>query len=205
MIPKQDDWSIVIVGFWNVMIFSPNWIGQKIFEVETIETLVPMQPKAPVLFRTDDVALSVDDKCLILNIRKSTDACINTVERMAYKILEELPETPITAIGTNFVFKEPKPDDNFLKIFNYIDDVSIGSTEWEIKSKKLTRKLVKNSEILNVTLLRTGTIEIHGNFHIKVKSAREAKEAIEDKVVNMKDTFLSFLSDVYNLSLDQES
>ncbi len=184
------------------MIFSPNWIGKKIFEVETIEALVPTQPKSPVLFRTDDVILSVEDKRLILKIRNSTDACINTVERMACKILEELPETPITAIGTNFVFKEPKPDENFLKLFNYIDDVSIGSTEWEIKSKKLTRKLVKNSETLNFTLLRTGTIEISGNFHINVKSAREAKEAIESKVVSMKETFLSFLSDVYNLSMD---
>lgn len=202
MIPKQDDWSIVIVGFWNQMIFSPSWIGKKIFDVETVETLVPMQPKAPILFRTDDVSLSVEDKRIILNIRKSTNTCINSVEEMACKILEELPETPITAIGINFVFNEPEPDDEFLKIFNYIDDVRIGSTAWEIKSKKLTRKLVKDNEILNFALLRTGTIEINSNFHIKVKSAGEAKEAIEGKVVNMKDTFLSFLSDAYDLSMD---
>ncbi len=33
MTPKEEAWSIVLVGFWNRMIFTPEWVGSNLFRV----------------------------------------------------------------------------------------------------------------------------------------------------------------------------
>jgi hypothetical protein len=204
MIKKEKSWTIVIVGHWNRMIFSPDWVVKEIFGVKQLETLVPITPGAPILYRNDDICLSVSEQRLIFEIRKFSDECIRAAEEKVCIVLRELSRTPVTAIGVNFGFKEDNPGKKLLALFNLADESKI-APEWEIKTTKLTREIVRSDIKLNLTISKNnGCIELDANFHRDVKSAIEAEKAIKDKTIKMKKIVLKLLDQTYDLIEKEE-
>jgi hypothetical protein len=161
MKPKNEAWSVVIVGFWNRMIFTPEWVGKKLFQVEVLEKLIPLIPVAPLIYRTEHVELIVDSMRLVFHARKSTPDCISEAEELAISAMEKLPETPISAVGINFGFSEVQPDDNLLDLFNFKDNIDIGELGWQTGSRTIVREFEKNECRFNLTLsLKAGVLDI---------------------------------------------
>lgn len=201
MVGKEKSWTIVIVGHWNRMIFSPDWVGKEILGVERFETFVPIIPGAPILYRDDNICLSVSEQRLVFEIRKFSDECIRTAEEKSCIVLRELCRTPVTAIGVNFGFKEERPGEKLLTLFDLADESKI-TQKGEIKSTKLIREIVQNDKTLNLTISKNnGCIELGANFHKDVKSASEAEEIIKDKTIEMKKTVLELLRQTYDLTI----
>jgi hypothetical protein len=202
MIPKDNSWTIVIVGHWNQMIFSPDWVGKKILKVEAVEMLVPIAPDAPRIYRNENISISISDRRVIFDMRKFNDECIKIAENTACSVLQELFHTPISAVGVNFGFKEDDPEEVVLKLFEYPDDRSIGSSKWQVEHKKLSRRLKKDNTTLNLTFLENdGVLDIDANFHADVRSASEAVRVIDNKMLEMKANLLDLLKSVYSLKL----
>jgi hypothetical protein len=60
MIPKKDNWNIVLAGFWNRAIFTPDWVGRVLFNGQRdIDTLISIMPHMPIIDRNRHVALEV--------------------------------------------------------------------------------------------------------------------------------------------------
>jgi hypothetical protein len=202
MIPKENTWSIVINGHWNRMIFTPNWIGKKIFKSDKVEYLVSMMPTAPVVYQKDDLRIAISEEKLIITLLKLNRTCMEEAEAKAIKILELLYHTPVSAIGVNFGFTEESPSRPLLDLFAYRDNADIGTQKWDISQNKLTRCLKgSDNKLLNLTLSFDGSkVDFDGNFHQSVKSAKKGAAVIKGCTDVMYGQFMKLLKEVYGLS-----
>lgn len=207
MVPKENAWSIVINGHWNRMIFTPNWIGKKIFDSDTMERLVSMMPTAPVVYRKDDLRIAIGEERLVITLLKLNKTCMEDAEAIAVKILTLLSHTPVSTIGVNFGFTEESPSSPLLDLFAYRDNADIGTQEWDITQNKLTRCLKDgDGKLLNLTLSFDGTkVHFDANFHQAVNSAEEGAAAVNECTSVMYERFTKLLQEVYGLSWQEET
>lgn len=189
------------------MIFAPQWVMDELFHKQEVEKLVPMVPVAPLIYRDDELVLHVGEQQIIVQTRKAKTSCLELAEKMACKILEALPKTPISAIGVNFGFVEQNPHDEILKLFNFSDDVDIASSDWEIGTKKISRKLTKDRMTLNLNITHDppSSIQIDANFHYQVGSADAAVEKIAGHTVEMYESLISLIESMYALYREEET
>ena len=156
-----------------------------------------------MIFRTDNTSLAIDDSRLILTLRKNTMECLAINEKIAIKILELLPYTPINAIGVNFVFNECNPGAPLLDMFNCDDNPSIGAVGWDTTKTVIKRKLESAGSILNLTLDFDGNdVNFEANFHCQMMVANSSQQAIEfisGKTEELYKSFMLILNEAYGL------
>ena len=99
--------SVVVIGAWNSAIINPDWLAQYkvIEEVPTNISFGFGIPMNRLGFEIGDLRWEVDAVRLQVRALKFKDC-----GRYVARILGLLPHTPVSAIGTNFVFACPLTD-----------------------------------------------------------------------------------------------
>jgi hypothetical protein len=209
MISKQDAWGIVLAGYWNRMIFTPEWVGAHLFHQEEVETQIALLPNFPVIYRHDEVVLEASDVRLIFRPRFNTNRSLEAAERMAVTVLEDMPYTPLIGVGINFSFVERNPPQSMLELFNLGDGRSIARAGWETPETKVTRKLTGQRGTMQLLLGQDADgVGIDFNFHTDtpgttVAANETARQAVAGRVVQLRDAALGFSRDIYNLQLEE--
>lgn len=202
MKPKENSWSIVVAGAWNRMIFTPDWVGKKIFGVDHMETLVPLMPRAPTVYQVPNMQLAIEDGKLAIRPRQYEVSVLEQAEATVITVLELLPHTPVSGVGVNLAFVEENPTPDLLTMFNLKDDAGFTDT-WQIAAKEIRRQLAKgvDDEILNLTLSYTSerAVEFDGNFHCAAADATSAANKVKGRTKVYLETFTRLLLDVYKL------
>lgn len=216
MLPKPEGWTIVVVGHWNRAILTPAWVGKEVFGESAVEVLLSPSPTAPVVYRAPSVEVQLFDDRLILHPRELTDEGLLAAEESCCKVLKALPHTPLTGVGVNFRFEERSPSDELLDMFNAPDAAVLFEQGWEISRRTLVRRLRRDANTLHLTLtLDEGDsrVDIQCNFHTDTedaiaesttKAADTAREAIDKRVLELRDTSLQLLRSVYHLKTVEE-
>ncbi len=206
MTPRIEGWNVVIAGHWNRMIFTPEWVGENLFQArKEIETLVALLPKFPLIYRDELVILEVSESRITVRPRVTDDGCLVLAERMAHKILSLLNNTPILGVGINFAFSESAPPDNLSSLFNIEDDSQLGSSGWDIQERRITRKMVRDGAVLNLSLVygKDG-VNFEFNFHTDTTNNDVAKNAVAERAIHMKDSAIHMLDEIYRLQVMAE-
>ena len=165
MILNLGTWGIVLAGHWNRMIFTPDWVGEKLFHEDEVEAEFALLPGFPVLYRHSQVLMEAVSSRLVFRPRFNTEEALKMSERMALAALTELPNTPLLGVGINFSFKEANPTNDLLKLFNVGDAGAIARRGWETPETTVVRKLTGKDGSLNLTLFHDGSsIAIDLNF-----------------------------------------
>ncbi len=204
---KAEGWNIVLAGFWNRMIFAPEWVSPRLFPEPTIETLVALLPVLPLIYRDRDVAMEVSSARLVFRPRKlGKDDVLLRLEDMAKKVLKALPETPVQAVGVNFGYREEYPPGHLLSIFNLQDDDDLAQAGWEIGERKIVRRLQRKDTVLNLTLTLAGSaVDFDCNFHTELAAPANALQAVDGgRVLRLRDTALELITRTYRLELDED-
>ena len=192
-----------MAGHWNRMIFTPPFVGARLFEQEQLETLVPLTPGAPVVFQNEAVALHLGPARLELKPRVLTDDALGRVEAMAIRAMEQLPDTPMIGIGCNFLFVEPAPTDAFLERFNFEDAADLGGLGWEAAERQIVRRLVRNGQTLNLKLIfAQQDVLFDFNFHHDVQTAAQGVDALRNQYIDMKQSALQVLRETYEFQIE---
>ncbi len=203
MKPKDNSWAVVVAGAWNRMIFTPEWVGKKVFQVDIVDALVPLMPGLPTRYQIPNMELAVQETKLVGRPRQYEITVLEQTEKSVLTILNLLPHTPIRGVGVNFAFVEEHPGPELLTHFNLKGDAAI-TNSWEISAKQIKRKLVTRDDdmILNLTVSYTSnaTVEFNGHFHCDVTDAETAAAKIKDQTKLYYETFRRLLSDVYNVN-----
>src|SRR3954469_23799050 len=104
MTPTLDTSGIVLAGYWNRMIFTPEWVGTNLFHQENIETEIALLPIFPVIYKHPLVTLEASGVRLVFRPRRNTVEALALAEQMATRVLVDLPNTPLLGVGVNFAF-----------------------------------------------------------------------------------------------------
>lgn len=210
MIAKLDSWGIVLAGHWNRMIFTPEWVGARLFHQDEVETQIAILPIFPIIYRHDKVVLEASGGRMIFRPRFNTVPSLEAAQRMAVTVLEGLPDTPLIGVGVNFSFSESNPPRGVLDLFNLGDARAIARAGWETPEIKVTRKLTGPVGTMQLSIGQEADgVSIDFNFHTDTPgptaAANEAaRQAVAGRVVQLRDVALGFLHDIYQLQLEGE-
>src|SRR4051812_3477977 len=96
------DRSVVVTGFWNRMIFTPEWVGSVLYGKPELEIQIPIMPVSPIIFSDSEVELHVTYGRLVFKPKELRDECLNVAQELAIRAMRVLDDTPVSAMGFNF-------------------------------------------------------------------------------------------------------
>lgn len=201
----RENFTIVVLGSWNVSIFSPGWIGKSIFDEKTVTLEVGIGAELPRRLTVDDVIVIPQSSRLMVTPNILDNKTLIRMEGAVCKILELLSHTPVSAVGVNFGFRVKPLTDSFSNIPALLaeelasEGLSIESREikWTVGYES-TRKTILNLSV------QIGTDEalIKFNFHSDTENTGKAIESIKDKVIGYRDKAFSVLVNVFRVELE---
>ncbi len=206
---KIENCSIVIAGFWNSKIFTPQWISNgRLTNSEKIQIEVAVDnPDLPMRIMFDDIFLRISDRRLILNPSNDETTQFEKIENVAIKILEDLPHTPIKAVGVNFQYINKEPNEKDSNIFNIYDNDLLSDFGIEIKATTIKRTIFKDEQLINleITFDEDNNIVYSFNFHRDLKDTKKAIEYLRENVVKFNEEAENILNKIYKQETEEEA
>ncbi len=206
---KPDGWNIVLAGFWNRMIFTPEWVGSRLFDRNAqIETVVALRPVLPIVYRDNQIAIEISAVRIVCRARDlDNEAALRRSGAVAQEILKSLPETPIQGVGINFAFRDAASFGSLLDLFKFPDSARFAEAGWETGETKIVRQLSHDCVTLNLALTydKDG-VDIECNFHTDADDNQTAVAAVApDRILQLRDKAIAMLDELYNLQLEEDN
>jgi hypothetical protein len=205
MKPDFENWSLVIMGYWDSRIILPHWISaNNLSTSKNISVEIPfLDPVSPARYGYDDIYLKVSDNRLMFSPKKNDDKVLEQIKDNAVIILKELNHTPVRAIGINFQFIEENPNENLLSLFKLNGDEIIADCGMTCQITKIKRTLLFEldgiPQIMNLTntLMENNKILLEANYHKDIKNTDEALTFINRGLLIFRDSIFDLLPKLY--------
>jgi hypothetical protein len=201
--PIREDWTIVLVGHWNISIFSPAWLTQHVFEERELVVEYPIDPGFPRRITGAEVRIIPMPDRVVLNPVQVSDSVLAKMETFACALLLKLQHTPISASGVNFGFKYEGDDreEIITSHFPSQDDSFFSERGMRPKDRTLTRSLDWDGWVLNMkTLITHSELRFDFNFHADTPNAEISQKKIAGNVFKLKVQAEQILKDIYHLA-----
>ena len=194
-----EGWSLVIAGFWNKMIFQPQWLSKKFFENKTVDIELAIGSlSADPRFVVDNIAIQVTDRKLMIWPKDLSNETLGKVETFAKRVLSELPHTPVQAVGINFKFIEQNPVAAHIEIFEVKDVQPISDCSYNIKASSIQQSMTKEDYTLKLSnTYENNTLTLDFNFNKNLSTAEEMNTYLNGKVPKYMEEAVSLLSKIY--------
>jgi hypothetical protein len=203
----KDIKHLVVVGAWNIAIFSPEWMQKYILtEYPEVKVEFPLHVNSSLRFTTGDFVLAIINGRLEIMIKNNP---AHTISCLRF-ILQKLIHTPVSAFGVNFIFSANKselPEGLWAKFFveNPFSEFPIGYELIENTNAVLFKVSEMKNLRLGITKKEDETVIFEFNFDHQIKSAEDLLTILGDNdsfVTDYHDQTLNWLSEVYKLNLD---
>lgn len=203
---KENSFSIVVVGRWNMYILTPQWIGENFFKEEKVKLEVPFNLGLPFKYTSEVhkvMFVPANNKVTFIALDSSED-CLNKMEEFVLKLVEALPVTPVSAAGINFGYVETNADAQLQRIFEFTDNNFLGDYGCHETNSSINRRFIVRDRVLNFNMSKQDKkIDFDFNFHYEVSKTAEIKEKIRDKVIENKNIAEDILKTIYRLGVDK--
>jgi hypothetical protein len=205
------NWSVVILGHWNVAIFAPSRIAEKIFGLPKgtkVKVMVPIDVTGPYLVEHPDGDIRVlsHPSRLEFGLIKMDYSALNHAMFCAAQALKWLPHTPVQAAGFNVNYKTDEPSSKMVRLYtkDEIDHIFVDFGS-EITSRSITRTLKYETGTVNITFRgNTNLFEFMCNFH---RDSNEVEELVKwlSFPENQIEGYVKKLLENFELSLQEPS
>ena len=199
----RDHWTIVILGRWNVGIFTPEWLTKNVFESPQVTLELGMDPLLPRRITEGGTTLIPTDSSLILAPSELSDASLTRMERIACKILGALKHTPVSAVGMNFAYRVTSAPAQLLEQFPGIHANEFADQQLVIRARDFGWVMEYEGYVLNLTChIERQDLFIKFNFHAVAQDTAVARSIITDKIIKHRDKTRGVLKNVFNVGLE---
>jgi len=191
---QPSEWSVVVVGSWNLAILTPNGVATRIFKVEPntpLEVFVPIDGMAPYQIKSPDgdlVAMCDGDR---LSIKAMTMTYETLAKAMAAAVnaLEWLPETPYRAAGFNVNYKSDEQLDELTPALESRIDVPLAKADFTISGRATHRSLKFGEGTLKLSIGSDvgGGCDVRCNFHRGTNAREELVEWLQTPIKKVSD------------------
>jgi hypothetical protein len=202
------DWSVVVAGYWNPAILTPNGIKLRLFESDDETPLiveVPIDGLLPHRVRHDGIIVVAESGRLVLTTETPTLANLEHAKNIAIRAIKNLPETPLTAAGFNIKIKTDEPTDKLLTATKAGMDNALIDAGFRIKTRNIRRSFEFDKGLLNFDVFHLDTTEtkIEFNFHLQSSDVSELCEWLETPCDRIQDKCGTILEEVAGLQFEE--
>ncbi len=161
-------------------------------------------PGAAPRLSFDSLFLYLSAQQLVIIPEVPEKSHLPAMERVATKILDELPHTPMTGIGVNFQFLDENPDSDVLKVFGLADMNRLADAGFSTKTTSITRALKADDLDVNFTLAFDASdhVAFEFNYHSEASSAGVAAEKLRNGIEPRFANAMKLLKGAYALNLE---
>lgn len=196
---------LVIAGAWNQAIFSPAWLARHVTDGRVPALQIGFGPQGLFSqFLCEDVVLGVVPAQVQIVPTQVTDGALETMERIAVKILTMLPQTPVSAAGINFGFDLDKSEE-LDHLFEFSDTLALARLAIPVGSSAIVRRIPQaDGLVLNMQITKEPSgIKIDMNHHRTASSATDAVDRLAGGLRAARQRSLDMLRDLYGLTLQE--
>lgn len=164
------DWNLVIVGSWNLAILTPGGVARRMFDLPPqtpLEVQVPLDGVGPLRVIFEGIMVEPSRGRLVITPVSPAPSELQRCVVIARRVLEGLPETPVSAAGLNFRFAFDSAPDSVIEIGTSSLDDKLSDALLTTQAKKLTRTLSWENGQLNLEIeeREDASARILFNFH----------------------------------------
>jgi hypothetical protein len=202
MEPIASGHSIVMVGGWNVRIFSPLWVTQHLTDEQEVGLEVAVNnPALPMRLVFEGLQMEVSGTRIALKPAAADGETLRRLQRVARRILELLPHTPVSAVGVNLKYLEQRPEPELARLFQLGDNDALSGMGIQIASTTLRRSLLIDGRALHfsVTFQEDDAVAFDFNYHHPSQNAVQAREHLNADVGEYCTLSARILTDAYHL------
>ncbi len=193
--------SVVVVGAWNIAIFTQQWVRDNILRAEDYPQFsveYPLNVLNSLRFSTDKFSFCIAEGRLVFTLLSNTEEAAKDVTATLRTICQKLPHTPVRALGINFAFEADKNIDinsSLPQTRELVDRIG------NIKTTNITRGFViSDNETLNFKIVSDEKTIYDFNYDFQVKKITDITDIIADDdniINNKKEKSLNLLEDIY--------
>lgn len=199
------EWNVIIRGFWNRAIFTPDRVSKNLFGLEegaALQVLVPVDGINPTKMVHDNIIISVNSGILEIATEKNEFSKIKECLDIGIKALNWLKETPVLAGGYNIRYKLTEQDALLISdaIKSKIDD-SLSDAGYDIKERSNLRAIKERAgEIHLITRIdQQENISIVLNFNKSSTSINEIVDWFSISTDDLKRKIQELLEKIYGI------
>lgn len=178
---KPHNWNVIILGFWNKAILTPNFVAKNIFKTKDgtpFQVEIPVDLLLPPRIKYNDFVCSVDNKQIVVETNNCTTDKIIEALKFAKNAIEELPVTPVLAAGFNIRYEIEAFNPNLLKlIFGSDIDSAFSKLGYEVINRNVIRTVKFKDGIINTyfNYINNDKFEFQINFEKESKNPDDLK------------------------------
>jgi hypothetical protein len=202
------NWNIVVVGRWNRGILTPAGIGQRLFGLPPgtpINVEISLDYLYPCRVRHDGLAVSVEETRLVIEPDSCTFPEMQHALEIATKAIQNLPETPLSAVGVNFRYKISDPPTIFLQQLQPDLDDAYSDCGYEILQRTIRRQLKFSTGHLNVDVAEGNdnvwTMTL--NFEKKTEKRDEINTWLSTSSAFFEEEVKKIITTVFKLEIEE--
>lgn len=189
--------TLVVVGTWNMSIFTPEWVKENVLIGKDFQILFPVNIMNSLKFVVPNkYSLAVNGNRLEFQLNDNSDVCSKELLEPVRNVLRSLIHTPISSFGINYVFKTNEQP-GLLSTLPHTNEIK-GALNSEVESTEVTRSIrLQNGNTLNFKIYQKGQetnfdfnfsyvvnkiqamLDILGDDNIIISKRNVAKELLE--------------------------
>lgn len=192
--------TLVVVGTWNVSIFTPEWVKENVLIGKDFQILFPVNIMNSLKFVVPNkYSLAVNGNRLEFQLNDNSDVCSKELLEPVRNILRSLVHTPVNSFGINFVFKTNEQP-GLLSTLPHTSEIK-DSLSSEMELTEVTRALkLQDGDLLNFKISQKGEEVIFDfNFSYTVNKIQGMLDILgdDDIIIKKRKTAKELLSQVY--------
>jgi hypothetical protein len=206
-ISRENNWTVVVRGQWNVRIFTPEWVAANLLSEAQFEVQAELMPGIMALRYADpNILFFPGEDALMIVARQRTAEALSRMEEVAGRALNILQHTPVSGFGINFEQFDQDVPPSLQALVGLPDEDDLVRAGWVPQAVGIGRQLVLNDDIvLNARYeVADDGAGIALNFHFPAGSAVEAASRLNGQTVRCREIAESFLREVYQIELKTE-
>lgn len=177
---KPTKWDVQIVGRWNVAILTPAAIRARLLlkaADEPVSIEVPVDTPAPFRVKADGLCVMATSSRVAVESEPISFGGVHRAMGVGKRLLDWLPETPVTATGINFRFESSQVEAGLLSALEQPIDRILSDGGRSIRVRETKRSLSYQTGLLNIQAAQDaeGILSFSLNFHLS--SSRPAELA----------------------------
>lgn len=189
--------TLVVVGTWNVSIFTPEWVKENVLIGKDFQILFPVNIMNSLKFVVPNkYSLVVNGNRLEFQLNDNCDVCSKELLEPVRNVLRSLIHTPVSSFGINYVFKTNEQP-GLLSTLPHTNEIK-DALNSEVESTEVTRSIkLQDGNILNFKIYQKGQetnfdfnfsyvvnkiqtmLDILGDDNIIISKRNVAKELLE--------------------------
>lgn len=210
MINKPDNREIVILGAWNIAIFTPEWMQKYIFQPgQEVEIHAPIGLGASLRFTTQEYIFAIVGNRLEMSSQTGLSQSYEKMIEDLRKICRLLPHTPVMAIGVNIGLNVGCDKCTTNNVFNQEDTSSINEYLGVVGEPQCNIERVfklNDIETLRLTTchnVEEGKVMVDCNYNYLINSIEHITSKVlqdtNDLIVQKRQYSIDLLKQVYGI------